>query len=78
MLSQVIICDQQRVYALGSSSLINDNPLFNGHRIIDNLVDLNQFPIQGLSQLLVVDSSLFDFKQSNAITQVLELKKGCR
>ncbi|MEY3208058.1 MAG: hypothetical protein RL064_89, partial [Bacteroidota bacterium] len=47
MLSQVIICDQQRVYALGSSSLINDNPLFNGHRIIDNLVDLNQFPIQG-------------------------------
>ena len=75
MLSQVIICDQQRVYALGSSSLINDNPLFNGHRIIDNLVDLNQFPIQGLSQLLVVDSSLFDFKQSNAVAQVLELKK---
>jgi DNA-binding NarL/FixJ family response regulator len=75
MINQVIICDQQSVYALGSSSLINNNPLFNGHRIIDNLKELNQFPIAGLAQLLVVDSSLFDFKHSSAITQVLELKK---
>lgn len=75
MLSQVIICDQQSVYALGSSLLINNNPSFKGYRIIDNLKDLNQFLHQGLSQLLVVDSSLFDFKQSNAIAQVIALKK---
>lgn len=75
MLSQVIICDQQSVYALGSSLLINKNPLFKGYRIIDNLKDLNQFLIQGLSQLLVIDSGLFNFKQSNAITQVIALKK---
>lgn len=75
MLSQVIICDQQNVYALGSSLLINNNPSFKGYRIIDNLKDLNQFLNQGLSQLLVVDSGLFDFKHSNAIAQVIALKK---
>ncbi len=75
MSSEVIICDQQSVYALGSSLLLENNPLFNGHRIIKNLNQLQQFLIKDLSQLLVVDSSMFDFKQKDTILEVLELKK---
>jgi DNA-binding NarL/FixJ family response regulator len=75
MSTEVIICDQQTVYALGSGLLIQNHPLFHGHRIIQHINELHPFIVKGLSQLLVVDSSMFDFKQTNAIEQVLALKK---
>lgn len=76
MFNEVIICDQQSVYALGSSLLIEKHPSFNGHRIISELSELPQFPMEGLSQLLVVDSAMFNLKQAGAMEHVLFLKKN--
>ena len=80
MQSQVILCDQQTVYAMGCGLLIKDNPMLIGYHIIKSLKELDGYMAmdknqQALSLLLVVDSSLFDYGHSDAMVQVSALKK---
>ena len=80
MQSQVILCDQQTVYAMGCGLLIKDNPMLMGYHIIKSLKELDGYMAmdknqQALSLLLVVDSSLFDYGHSDAMVQVSALKK---
>jgi DNA-binding NarL/FixJ family response regulator len=66
MQSQVIICDQQTLYALGCGALINEHPQFNGYRIIRNLQMLNEImsedhPNYDFPKVLVLDSGMLNF-----------------
>ena len=80
MQSQVIICDQQNVYAMGCGLLIKDNPMIMGYQIIkslqevDDLMQIDQSE-KGVPLLLVVDSSLFDYGHSEAMSQIGALRK---
>jgi DNA-binding NarL/FixJ family response regulator len=71
MQSQVIICDQQALYALGCSTLINEHPQFNGYRIIRNLSMLHEImsedhPSYDFPKILVLDSGMLNF--ANPVT----------
>ncbi len=80
MQSQVIICDQQTLYALGCGALINEHPQFNGYRIIRNLQMLNEMmsedhPSYDFPKVLVLDSGMLNF--SNPLTyQTINLIKN--
>ncbi|MEI7588981.1 MAG: LuxR C-terminal-related transcriptional regulator [Chitinophagia bacterium] len=80
MQSQVIICDQQNVYAMGCGFLIKENPMLMGYHIIKSLKELddwleNEQSQKACSLLLVVDSSLFDYGHSEAMAQIRALRE---
>jgi DNA-binding NarL/FixJ family response regulator len=80
MQSQVIICDQQTIYAMGCSLLIKDNPMLMGYQFIDHLKELNTYMGKdknpaALSMILVADSALFDYGHTDEIAQIAQLKK---
>ena len=80
MQSQVIICDQQTVYAIGCGSLLHDHPKFNGYCIIHTLKDLNEMmSLDHLKtdapQVLVLDSGMLNFAQSQTIITIQSIKK---
>ena len=80
MQSQVIICDQQTLYALGCGALINEHPQFNGYKIIRNLPMLHEImsedhPNYDFPKVLVLDSGMLNF--SNPLTyQTINLIKN--
>ncbi|MEN9697919.1 MAG: hypothetical protein RLZ56_1340 [Bacteroidota bacterium] len=61
MQSQVIICDQQTVYALGTATLVKAHPAYLNPEIITGLSQLNQMLLTQHPKVLVLDSALFDF-----------------
>ena len=63
MQSQVIICDQQPVYALGSSMLIHQHPEYLKANIIHDFGMLNEVILQTNPRVLVIESAMF--KQSH-------------
>lgn len=63
MQSQVIICDQQPVYALGSSMLIHQHPEYLKANIIHDFGLLNEVMLQTNPRVLVIESAMF--KQSH-------------
>ena len=80
MQSQVIICDQQNVYAMGCGLLIKDNPMLMGYHIINSLQELNELMEQEESQkawplLLVVDSALCYYGQIDGMVKMSALRK---
>lgn len=80
MQSQVIICDQQTVYAIGCGSLLHDHPKFNGYCIIHTLQELNEMmsiddPKTEFPQVLVLDSGMLNFAQSQTIITIQSIKK---
>jgi len=80
MQSQVIICDQQNVYAMGCGLLIKDNPMLMGYHIINSLKELNELMEKEECQramplLLVVDSALFYYGQIDGMAKISALRK---
>ncbi len=75
MQSQVIICDQQTVYALGSAMLVQEHTAYIDTEIIDDLNKLNAINLNGNPKVLVVDSAMFDFTQQQFVEHILGLKK---
>ena len=74
MQSQVIICDQQTLYALGCGKIINEHPQFNGYRIIRNLTMLDEImsedhPSYDYPKVLVLDSGMLNFANPLPIKQ---------
>ena len=79
MQTQVIICDKQIVYAMGSSLLIKDNPQLMGYHIIKSMDELNGYIAldkskQPLPMVLVVDSAMFHFGDPFTRHQIKEIK----
>lgn len=80
MQSQVIICDQQSLYAIGCSSLIQEHPQFNGYCIIRNLTMLHDImsethPNYEHPKLLVLDSAMLNFSIPATYKTINQLKK---
>lgn len=64
MQSQVIICDQQPVYALGSAMLIHHHPEYLQANIINDFSLLNEVMLQATPRVLVIESTMFKNVQS--------------
>ena len=64
MQSQVIICDQQSVYALGSSMLIHQHPEYLKANIINDFSMLNEVMIQSTPRVVVIESAMFKISQT--------------
>lgn len=75
MQSQVIICDQQTVYALGGALLIQAHPAYLDTEIISDLAHLNAILFNDLPKVLVLDSALFNFSSISSIEQIKSLQK---
>lgn len=75
MQSQVIICDQQSVYAMGSALLIESHPAYLNTAIISELAHLNKILHDQLPKVLVLDSGLFDFACKEKIAHIQSLLK---
>lgn len=75
MQSQVIICDQQMVYALGGALLIQAHPAYLDTEIISDLAHLNSILLNQLPKVLVLDSSLFNFSNLLSLAYIKSLRK---
>lgn len=75
MQSQVIICDQQTVYALGSATLVQKHPSYKQAKIIEHLGQLNDTDTFEDPKVLVVDSNMLDFSQKHLCEKIANLKK---
>jgi DNA-binding NarL/FixJ family response regulator len=60
MTSQVIICDQQPVYALGSAMLIHKHAESLSPLIIDKLSLLDEILVKEIPMVLVIESAMFN------------------
>lgn len=75
MQSQVIICDQQAIYAMGSAMLIHQNPSYLSPQIVTNFDGIHDLLIPDTPLVLVIDSSMVDFSDNEFITSFIQLKK---
>jgi len=81
MQSQVIICDQQTLYALGCGALLNEHPQFNGYCIVRNLQMLNEImsedhPNYDFPKVLVLDSGMLNFTNPLTYKTIHLIKKS--
>ena len=81
MQSQVIICDQQTLYALGCGTLINEQPQFNGYIIIRNLGMLHEImsedhPNYDYPKVIVLDSGMLNFANPATYKTINLIKKS--
>jgi DNA-binding NarL/FixJ family response regulator len=75
MQSQVIICDQQAIYAIGSAMLLQQHPAYLSPQIINDIDGLNAIMLPETPSVLVIDSSMVDFANHEMITSLIQLKK---
>ncbi|TRZ77898.1 MAG: hypothetical protein D4R94_02105, partial [Chitinophagaceae bacterium] len=80
MQSQVIICDQQAVYALGCHSLLDESTQFKGSCIIRSLQELQELLHEhqhqtDLPKILVLDSGMLHLNNLAEIQSIVAHKK---
>jgi DNA-binding NarL/FixJ family response regulator len=75
MQTEVIICDQQAVYAIGSAMIAQRHSAFTSTQIFDDLNKVKEALSADLPRVLVIDSSMFDFSHNEYIDQIIKLKK---
>lgn len=75
MQKQVIICDQQKLYALGCHSLLKNQSLFDEYCQVETLDQINEKLLKDHTKLLIVDSGLLAFNEPRAAYKINELNK---
>jgi DNA-binding NarL/FixJ family response regulator len=75
MQSQVIICDQQAIYAMGSAMLIQQNPAYLSPHIVHNFEGINEIMVPETPSVLVIDSNMVDFSNHELMSSLIKLKK---
>jgi DNA-binding NarL/FixJ family response regulator len=75
MQSQVIICDQQAIYAMGSAMLIQQNPAYLSPHIIHDFDSINELMMPETPSVLVIDSNMVDFSNQELMSSLIKLKK---
>jgi DNA-binding NarL/FixJ family response regulator len=75
MQSQVIICDQQSIYAMGSALILQQHPLYLSPQIIPNLNSLTDTLMPNTPGILVIDSGMVNFSDPLFIERIIKLKK---
>ena len=72
---QVLICDQQSIYAIGCSQLVQSHPLCHGYSMLSSLSEIASFEL-GLSEgLLIIDCAMFDFETKEVCDKIKQLQK---
>lgn len=72
---QVFIVDQQSIYAMGCSQLVQAHPLCNGYRMLTSLDELKGFELGLSAGLLIIDCAIFDFESTSVQKTLLSLQK---
>lgn len=72
---QVLICDQQSIYAIGCSQLVKAHPLCNGYTILASLDDLTTLELGLAEGLLIIDCGMFDFDNLAVCHKIKSLQK---
>ncbi len=75
MQSQVIICDQQAIYAIGSAMLIDKHPSYLSPKIINDFKGINELLVPDTPLVLVIDSNMVDFGNQPITNALIKLKK---
>lgn len=75
MTKQVLVCDQQHLYALGSSAIIQEQAYNAFCFMIQDLSTIASRTTQHPNSLIIIDSNLLHFEQPNTSTHIKTLKK---
>ena len=75
MQSQVIICDQQAIYAMGSAMLIQQHPAYLSPKIITDFKGIQELMLPDTPLVLVLDSGMVDFEDQIFTKNIIQLKK---
>lgn len=77
MLKQVYICDQQAIYAMGCSQLVNAHPMCNGFQVLTSLEDIPQIDLSRNQELLIIDCAMFDLSLLALRQKIKALQLNC-
>lgn len=75
MYQHVIICDQQKLYALGSYSILKEQSMFETYCMIQDLKEIDYWASRHSGSLLILDSALLNFNHKDSLSHFNELKK---
>ena len=75
MQSQVIICDQQAIYAMGSALMVEKHASYLPATIINSLTHISDLLVANVPGVLVIDSSLVDFSDHSKKEHITAIKK---
>ena len=75
MQSQVIICDQQAIYAMGSAMIVQKHASYLPATIISNITRISEFLVENVPGVLVIDSSMVDFSDESKREHLNTIKK---
>mgnify|MGYP000688662201 CR=1 FL=1 len=76
MIKQVLVCDQQRLYALGCSSFLKAESYVDDYCLMHDWEALSKATHNYPSSLLIIDSSLLVFEDPNTIYKIEALRKS--
>jgi DNA-binding NarL/FixJ family response regulator len=75
MQSQVIICDQQAIYAMGSALMVEKHASYLPATIINSLTHISDLLVANVPGVLVIDSSMVDFSDHSKKEHITAIKK---
>jgi DNA-binding NarL/FixJ family response regulator len=75
MQKQVIICDQQKLYALGCGMLLKDHYLVKDCQYHESLPSLHEYSNAANESLMIIDSQLLQFGVPETVAKIRALQK---
>ncbi len=75
MYQHVIICDQQKLYALGSYSILKEQSMFETYCMIQALQEIDYWASKHPQSLLILDSALLSFGENASMEHFIQLQK---
>lgn len=75
MYQHVIICDQQKLYALGSYSILKEQSMFETYCMIQELKEIDYWASKHPQSLLILDSALLHFGDEKSLIHFNTLLK---
>lgn len=75
MIKQVVVCDQQKMYALGCSALLKAQSYVDDYFLIHDWEALSKATMHYPRSLLIIDSSLLTFDDPETYNKIAALKK---
>lgn len=72
---KVYICDQQAIYAMGCSQLVQAHPMCNGYRMLSSIEEIAGFELGLAEGLLIIDCAMFDFETTSVRKKIKTLQQ---
>lgn len=76
MYPHVIICDQQKLYALGSYSILREQSMFETYCMIQDLKEIHYWTSKHPQSLLILDSALLNFNDEAVLSHFKALQQA--